>query len=221
MIPWLKLDAARGPDGAEISLWRRGDEIVVRAGGADLMSNRCHGSEDALAELGCAGLPAAPVVLVGGLGMGFTLRAALAVLPPGARVVVAEIFPAVVEWLRGPIGRGDLLDDPRVSVEPRDAAEVLRESEARFDAVLLDADNGPAALTIPGNVRLYSRAGLAAAHRALRPGGRLAVWSAGDDTAFTARLHRAGFAARAERVRADVRGGRGRGARHVIFIGER
>jgi spermidine synthase len=193
----------------------------VRAGGADLMSNRRHGSEDALAELGCAGLPAAPAVLVGGLGMGFTLRAALGVLPRRARVVVAEIFPAVVEWLRGPIGGGALLDDPRVIVDPRDAGAVLRESEARFDAVLLDVDNGPAALTIPENAGLYTAEGLAAARRALRPGGRLAVWSAGDDRGFTARLRRAGFEAHAHAVRAHLREGRGRGARHVIFVGER
>ncbi len=221
MIPWIKLDAARAPDGTEISLWRRGGELVVRAGGVDLMSTRAHGSEELLAEHGCAALGRGASVLVGGLGMGFTLRAALAVLPHGARVLVAELCPAVIAWVRGPIGGGDLLDDPRVSVEARDCAAVLRESEARFDAVLLDVDNGPAALSQSDNRCLYDQAGLAVAARAIRPGGRLAVWSAGDDPAFRARMERAGFEARALPARAHRAGRRGRGPRHVIFLGVR
>src|SRR5262249_55272141 len=155
--------------------------LVVRAGGVDLMSNRSAGSEEALAELGCRDLGPGASVLVGGLGMGFTLRAALAVLPADARVLVSELFPAVVGWVRGPLGGAALLADPRVRVEARDCAGVPAGSAGRFDAVLLDVDNGPSALTTEENRRLYGRAGLETAARALRPGGRLAVWSAQDD----------------------------------------
>lgn len=221
MIPWVKHGSARAPDGTEISLWQRGDELVVRAGTVDLMSNRLHGSEERLAEHGCAGLGEGASVLVGGLGMGFTLRAALALLPASARVLVAELMPAVIAWVRGPIGGGALLDDPRVTVEARDCAAVLREGEGRFDAVLLDVDNGPRALCLGTNRWLYTREGLAATARAIRPGGRLAVWSAGGDPTFVERLTRAGFAARAVAERAHRAGTRGRGARHVIFVGER
>jgi spermidine synthase len=217
MIPWAKRASARAPDGTELSLWQRGAELVVRAGGIDLMSSRAHGSEELLAEHGCGGLGEGASVLVGGLGMGFTLRAALAVLPASARVTVAELVPEMVAWVRGPIGAGALLDDPRVSVEARDCAAILRESAARFDAVLLDVDNGPSALTQGSNRWLYAREGLEAAARALRPGGRLAVWSAGDDPAFASRLARAGFEVRTARARAH----RGRGARHAIFVGVR
>jgi spermidine synthase len=215
MIPWVKLASAPAPGGGELSLWRRGGELLVRAGTVDLMSSRAHGSEERLAELGCAGLGEGASVLVGGLGMGFTLRAVLALLPPGARVLCAELVPAVVDWVRGPLGGAALLDDPRVSVEIRDAADVIRESEARFDAILLDVDNGPAALTQAENRWLYGPAGLAGAARALRPGGRLAVWSAAPDPAFAERLSRAGFAARVHGARAHG----GRGARHTVFVG--
>jgi spermidine synthase len=221
MIPWTKVDSARAPGGAELSLWRRGDEICVRAGGVDLMSSKLHDSEAALAEIGAAGLGARASVLVGGLGLGFTLRAALDLLPAGARVVVSELFPAVVGWVRDHLEGGAMLDDPRVTIDARDCAAILRESEARFDAILLDVDNGPSALTTPENDWLYAPDGLAAAAHALRPGGRLAVWSAGDDPSFAARLGRAGFTAHTHHVRAHRAGGRGRGARHVIFVGER
>ena len=220
MIPWTKLDVALSPDGAELTLWRRGDELCVRASGVDLMSNKRHGSGGRRSpRWGCAGLGAGASVLVGGLGLGFTLRAALGLLPAGARVLVSELFPAVVAWVRGPVGGAALLDDPRVTVDARDCAEILRESEARFDAILLDVDNGPSALTAPANAWLYAPEGLAAAARALRPGGRLAVWSAGDDPSFAGRLTRAGFAASTERARAHGGGGRRPGARHVIFVG--
>ncbi len=215
MIPWVKLGSARAPDGTELSLWQRGEELVVRAGTVDLMSNRTHGSEELLAEHGMKGLGAGASVLVGGLGLGFTLRAALALLPARAGVLVVELSPAIVEWVRGPVGAAALLDDPRVTVELRDCAEVIRESRGRFDAILLDVDNGPSALTQRENRWLYTPAGLAASARALRPGGRLAVWSAGADEAFAERLRRAGLVASTFPVRAR----RDRGARHVIFVG--
>jgi len=223
MIPWTKRASALAPDGTELSLWQRGDEHVVRAGGADLMSTRTHGSEELLAEHGASGLGAGAVVLVAGLGMGFTLRATLAVVPEDARVVVAELVPAIVDWVRGPLGGSALLDDPRVTVEVRDCAEILRESKARFDAILLDVDNGPAALTQESNRWLYGREGLDTAARATRPGGRLVVWSAGGDEAFAGRLARVGFTVTTESVRAHRAGpgGKGRGARHVLFVGVR
>ncbi len=182
------------------------------------MTSRMHGSEDTLATLGCRDLPPkAPRVLIGGLGMGFTLRSALDLLPADALVVVAELVPAVVEWNRGPLGplAGHPLDDPRARIDMRDVGDVIRSSAAVFDAILLDVDNGPDAFTLAGNASLYGDAGIAAARRALKPGGTLAVWATEEDKRFVQRLGRAGFAAAAERVRA--RAGRGR-SRHVIFV---
>lgn len=221
MIPWAKLGSALAPDGTEMSLWQRGDEMVVRAGGHDLMSNRVHGSEELLAEHGCAGLGAGACVLIGGLGVGFTLRAALRMLPAKARVVVAELIPTMVEWVRGPLGGSKLLDDKRVSIDTRDVAVVIREATTRFDAILLDTDNGPRAPILAANRWLYGEAGLAASARALRPGGRLAIWSATDERGFEAQLTRAGFEPRTEQVRAHRAGpgGRGSGARQAIFLG--
>lgn len=221
MIPWVKLASTRTPDGTELSLWQRGDERVIRAGTLDLMSNRKYASEELLAEHGCAGLGERATVLIGGLGLGFTLRAALGALPASARVVVSELVPEVVVWLRDLLGGGALLDDPRVTVDERDCAVILRESTARFDAVLLDVDNGPAALTQAPNHWLYGREGLAAAAKSLRPRGRLAIWSSDDDPAFAERLARSGFEAQTIHARAHRIGTRGRGMRHAIFLGVR
>jgi spermidine synthase len=221
MIPWTRLDTAQTPDGTELSLWQRGDALVIRAGARELMSNRAHGSEELLAEHGCEGLAPGASVLIGGLGMGFTLRAALAQLGSEARVVVAELCAPVVGWLRGPVGGGAMLDDPRVTVDVRDVGDVAREKVGAFDAILLDVDNGPSALTDGGNAWLYGREGTATLARALRPGGLLAVWSAGEDPTYVAMLTRARLAAQAVAVRARREGGRGRGARHVIFLGRK
>lgn len=220
MKPWELLGETRTPDGRLMALTRRGGEWVIHADGKSLMSSRMHGSEEALASLGCRRLSGveAPCVLVGGLGMGFTLRATLDVLPADAKVVVAELVPAVAEWNRGALGElaGRPLADPRVKLELGDVAAVLRANEAAFDAVLLDVDNGPSAFTSEGNAGLYDDRGLAAARAALRPEGCLAVWSAREDRKFEQRLRYAGFRAEAQRVRA--RGKRG-GPRHVIFLG--
>lgn len=216
MIPWNKLATARAPDGTELSLWRRGEEIVVRVGGVDLMSNRQHNSEERLAELGCEGLDVGARVLIGGLGLGFTLKATLALLPRRTEVVVAELIPEIVQWVRDPVGAGALLNDRRVKIHIGNVADLLRASVARFDAVMLDVDNGPAALCLRDNHVLYGPTGLASAARALRPGGRLAIWSAGDDPAFTKRFGKSGFDARAIHTRAR----RDKGARHVIFVGD-
>ena len=219
MNPWELLGETRAPDGALLALTRRSGEYVILANGKSLMSSRQHGSEEALATIACARIRGReePRVLVGGLGMGFTLRATLDHLPADAAVVVAELLPAVVEWNRGPLGplAGHPLKDRRVTVEPGDVAVTLRSSAAAFDAILLDVDNGPDAFTSAGNSALYGDAGIAAARGALREGGVLAVWSARDDRRFEQRLRYAGFRVEVERVRARLKKG---GPRHTIFI---
>jgi hypothetical protein len=220
MIPWTRLDTAPIPgDDGELRLMRRGSEFSIMLGGNELMNSRLSGSEQALARLCCGRIAdrPRPRILIGGLGMGFTLRAALADLGPAARVVVAELVPAVVAWARGPMADvfAGSLDDPRVTIEIGDVGATIRTAAAAFDAILLDVDNGPGGLTSGANDALYDTGGLAAAHRALKPGGLLGVWSSAPDRGFTARLRKAGFSVEEVRVRAN--GGRG-GARHVIWI---
>jgi spermidine synthase len=223
MIPWTLLDSAQVPgDGGEIRLYQRGSEYSIRVGSYELMNNRVHGSEDALASIVCERLRDrdAARVLVGGLGMGFTLAGVLRDIGPRGEVVVAELVPAVVEWNRGPLAAfaGNPLADPRVSVREGDVGQVIRSETAAFDAILLDVDNGPAGLTSQMNDRLYGAAGLRAAHRALRPNGLLAVWSAGPDPSFTRRLQQTGFDAEEVRVRGRGKAG---GSRFLIWIARR
>lgn len=225
MIPWENLERAKAPGGAELSLHRRGDEYVIRVDGHDLMSNRMHGSEESLAGLGCADLRARPDarVLIGGLGMGYTLRATLDLLGPQAKVDVAELVPAVIAWNRGVLAplAGSPLDDPRTRVEAMDVALAIADARDHYDAILLDVDNGPDALTSPSNARLYGLNGLMRIRGALRKGGVLAVWSVADDVRFTARMARAGYEVRIERVLARHNAKRPRGKRHVIWIARR
>ncbi len=220
MKPWEVLGKAKTPEGAEISLTRRGDEYLILRDGKDLMGSRMKGSEEALATLGCdrARTMDRPTVLIGGLGMGFTLRAAIDLLPPGATAVVSELMPVVVEWNRAYLGHftQHVLHDPRVKVEVEDVADVLRKGKGRFDAIMLDVDNGPAAFSQAANVHLYDDGGIARAKAALRPKGVFAIWSAGDERKFEARLRDHGFEAETHHVRA--RGKQG-GRRHTIFIG--
>jgi spermidine synthase len=217
---WQLLDRAQTPEGSDLTLMRRGHEHVILADGKFLMSSLMHGSEEALATLGCARarLLTEPCVLVGGLGMGFTLRAALDLLPAATTVIVAELLDAVIAWNRGPLGplAGHPLADRRVSVEISDVLLTLRRSAGRFDAVLLDVDNGPCALSQRSNADLYRDAGLAAARAALRPGGVLAVWSAWGDRKFEHRLRHCGFKVEAVPVRGRLKRG---GPRHTIFVG--
>ncbi|BAL78327.1 spermidine synthase [Bradyrhizobium cosmicum] len=220
MIPWEKIDTAKIPGSdEELRLMRRGKEFSIKLGTNELMNNRLSGSEAALATLAAKQIEKVtkPVVLIGGLGMGFTLRAALTVLGAKAKIVVSELVPAVVAWAQGPMAEvfGDSLDDPRVRIREIDVGEVIRAKSSVFDAILLDVDNGPEGLTRKGNDALYSASGLAAAKAALRPGGVLAVWSSGPNPAFTKRLGRAGFDVNEVNIRATGRGG---GARHVIWI---
>ncbi len=221
MIPWQLLGRAQAPDGGALTLHQRDQELVIRVDGRDLMTSRAHGSEEALARLGCsdARTRQRPRVLIGGLGMGYTLRAALDALPAQAEVVVAEIVDAVVEWNRGPLAHlaGRPLEDPRVTVVVTDVGALLRKPGPRFDAVLLDVDNGPQGLTRRANHALYGAAGLDTARRALAPGGCYALWSAGPDRDFERRLGRAGFAVEVHQVRARPQG---QAARHVIFLGK-
>jgi spermidine synthase len=218
MIPWIQLAEAEVPDGGRLRLMRRGTEFSIMAGPIELMNSRLSGSEQALATLVCERLSKlkAPAVLIGGLGMGFTLRAALAELPAAARVVVAELIPAVVAWARDPLAHifEGSLTDPRVAIRETDVAELIDEAKTSFDAILLDVDNGPGGLSREANDGLYSAHGLAASRRALRPGGILAVWSSGPSSEFTSRLRRAGFQTEEVKVRAHA----GRGARHVIWL---
>ena len=220
MIPNILLDTAVIPGGATLRLIRHGDDFAILLGNSDLMNSRMSGSEEALARLGCAHLPTAtrPRVLVGGLGMGFTLRALLPVLPAGAEIVVAELVPQMVDWARGPMAAlfGDCLDDPRVTIRIADVADAI--GEGGWDAILLDVDNGPDGIVVPGNDRLYGVAGLAAARRALVPGGVLAIWSAAPDKPFANRLRGAGLAVVEHQVRARSNG---KGPRHVIWVATR
>jgi len=219
MNAWELLGQTRTPAGDEMALTRRSGEYVILASGKSLMSSRMHGSEEALATFGVrrARTLEQPSVLVGGLGMGFTLRATLDLLPPDAHVVVAELVPALVEWNRGPLGplADHPLEDPRVAVEIGDVGAAIRASRDRFDAILLDVDNGPAAFTASDNQALYDDRGLAAARLALKAGGVLAVWSAREDRRFEQRLRYAGFTVIVERVRARLKKG---GPRHTIFL---
>jgi spermidine synthase len=220
MKPWELLGQTRTPEGEDMTLMRQDTEYVILANGRSLMSSRMHGSEEALATLACRRLRTveAPRVLVGGLGMGFTLRATLDLLTADATVVVAELVPAVVEWHRGPLGplAGHPLKDRRVVVYVGDVGATLRASPGQFDAVLLDVDNGPSAFTASHNSGLYDDRGLAAARAALTIGGTLAVWSAWEDRKFEQRLRYAGFTVTVERIRARLKKG---GPRHTVFLG--
>lgn len=222
MKSFESLGQALSPDGTVLKLVRRGDEYLILADGAVLMSSRMHGSEEALARFACqrARTLKKPSVLIGGLGMGFTLRATLDLLPPDATVVVAELVPAVVEWNRGPLGplARHPLNDKRVRVETGDVAATLRSSRGQFDAVLLDVDNGPAALTASENSVLYDERGIAAARAALKKDGVLAVWAAKEDRKFEQRLREGGFDVQVHRVCARLKKG---GPRHTIFLGHK
>ncbi len=223
MIPRELIDTAEIPGGGgTLRLIRRGAEFSIMLGSNELMNSRLSGSEEALATVTCARLKGRPrpQMLIGGLGMGFTLRAALAELPADAGVTVAELVPAVVDWARGPMAEifAGSLDDRRVAVSIGDVAGLIGGARSAWDAILLDVDNGPDGLTRPSNDQLYDRDGLAAAKAALRSSGTLAVWSSGADPAFTQRLRKAGFAVDEQVVRAN--GARG-GARHILWFATR
>jgi spermidine synthase len=218
---WTTVDQALTPDGKTISLDEHDGSYAIRVGGIPLMSTRQHASEERLAELACARLRGTrhARVLIGGLGFGFTLKAALAAVAADATVVVAEILAAVIAWNRNsafPLAAASLADS-RVTVLQRDVGEVIREARGSFDSILLDVDNGPAALSTGGNRRLYDYAGLRNARAALRPAGCLALWSVAPDPAFERLMAQAGFRVEVERCRSHVSSGRW----HTLFIGRR
>ena len=219
LIPRTLLGTAQVPQGSELRLFSRGDDFIIALDRNELMSSRMSGSEEALAVMSCERLPRgdAPHLLIGGYGMGFTLRAALAELGPKARISVAELVPEIIDWARGPMAAmtAGCLDDPRVELVMDDVARVIGAATGRYDAILLDVDNGPDGLTRAANNRIYSMAGLATARRALRPGGILAIWSAAADPQFTRRLESAGFAVDPVAVRARSNG---KGAKHMIWF---
>ena len=223
MLPRELLGESVTPDGAPITLTREGVALVVRIGNVPLMSSRVHGSEEALAEVGCAGLRAraSARVLVGGLGMGFTLRAVLDALDSDAEVVVAELLPTIVAWNRGPLAAlaQSPLDDPRTLLVDGDVVAVIRKSARAFDAILIDVDNGPEAFTVASNAWLYGRAGIAGLRDALRPGGRLVVWSAVESESFVRALRAAGM--RVEVLPVRARGAVRKGSRHWLFVASR
>jgi spermidine synthase len=219
MIPRVLLDTAPIPGGGELRLIQRGDDYWIMLGANALMSTRLRGSEEALAALACERIAARPrpALLIGGLGMGFTLRAALGALPRESSLIVSELVPAIVKWARGPMAHvhGASLDDPRVRIAESDVGDLIAAARSSYDAILLDVDNGPDALSRDTNDRLYDLEGLRRAKAALKPGGLLAIWSAAPDPAFARRLGKAGFAVEEVTVRAHA--GR-KGAKHVIWL---
>lgn len=222
MIQRELLDTAKIPGGDELRLFRRqlknGPEYSIALGANELMNSRLSASEEALAALTCAKLQSdQPHILIGGYGMGFTLRAALSNLPGQATIDVAELVPKIIDWATNQMQdlTANGLDDPRVTIMIDDVAEVIARSSATYDAILLDVDNGPDGLTNNANDRLYGMAGLATAKNALRDGGVLAIWSSAKDASFTGRLHQSGFSVKEETVTARPNG---KGARHNIWL---
>ena len=220
MKPWIHLDTANIPGGlTQLRLMRRDEEFSIMLGSNELMNSRLSGSEQALAELASRtiGERVKPRILIGGLGMGFTLRAALECFGGDAEIVVAELVPEIIAWAHGPLAPvfQNCLADPRVSVRHANVGSLIASSRSDYDAILLDVDNGPDGLSRPQNDQLYGMAGLKAAWAALRPAGVLAVWSSGPSPEFTRRLGSAGFSV--EEVKVRARAG-GRGARHVIWV---
>ena len=222
MIPWVHLDTATVPGGrGTLTLRQRGSEFSITAGARPLMNSRTSGSESALATLVCARLHGRPncAVLIGGYGMGFTLRAALRELAGDAHLLVAELVPAVIAWARGPMATltAGCLGDPRVFVHEGDVGAVMASRREGFDAIILDVDNGPGGFSRDANNRLYDAPGLAEAREALRPNGILAVWSAAPDDDFAKRLGAAGFAVEQVKTRAN----KDSGGWHTILIAKK
>ncbi len=239
MIPWEEIGRAEVPGNeGELILLKRGTEFSIRTAGTELMNSRLHGSEDALAELACSRIKrkSGLRILIGGLGMGYTLAAALEQSKPDTLITLSELIPDVVRWNREYLGHlaGMPLDDSRVYIKEEDVGNTIRKKKSAWDAILLDVDNGPDGLTRKANDRLYGRSGLKTSFSALRSGGVLAVWSSGTDEAFTRRLNQCGFQTETISVRARNSGnsgnsgkggkggkpgkGGGKGARHTIWL---
>ena len=224
MDPWTQIDSAPVPGSdAELTLLQSNEDFAIRISDVqgDLMNSRMYHSEEVLAELGCKRLGTIDNarVLVGGLGMGFTLAAALRIVPASAEVIVAELVPKVVEWNQGPLGQcaGRPIDDDRARIHQGDVVAFLKQAKKKFDAILLDVDNGPEAMTASANGWLYTRGGLKTIYEKLRPEGIVAIWSVRADHVFTGRLKKTGFNGQAHTVRARP----GKGSRHTIFVAQK
>ncbi len=222
MIPRELIGTAQVPGGEELRLYRRGADFMIVLDRNELMNSRMSGSEKALATMTIERLAGRKQrhLLIGGYGMGFTLRAALGLLDAGAHITLAELLPEIIDWAEGPMAEltDGCLDDPRLALVECDVIELIEDGRGTYDAILLDVDNGPDGLITPRNNRLYSAKGLSAAMNALKPGGILAVWSAAPDEAFTRRLRSAGFAVEEIAVKARENG---KGPRHVIWFATR
>ena len=218
MRPFETLDSATTPDGRKLTLHRRDQDLSIYLEGDELMATRAPSSEMALATLALERITSGshPRILIGGLGLGYTLRAALEVLPPKAQIVVSEVFEIVVKWGRTHLAHihGSSLDDPRVRIVAKDVHAVIQESDRPWDAILLDVDNGPNAWCLESNGRLYDRRGLERIRATMSPGGMLAIWSAHQDPVFAKRLRKGGFDVESKMVRAHGE----KGARHTIFL---
>ncbi len=224
MDPWITIDSTTVPGSdTELTLSQRNDDFAIRISGVpgDLMNSRMHHSEEALAELACSRLSTIENarILVGGLGMGFTLAAVLKTVPQSTEVTVVELVPAVAEWNRGVLGQcaGRPIEDDRTLVQVGDVADLLKHQAEKYDAILLDIDNGPEAMTSSDNEWLYSTKGLKKIYENLRPEGIVSIWSARADQLFTIRLKRAGFHVQLRTVRARP----GKGSRHTIFVAQK
>lgn len=219
MKPWETLATVTTSDGSCFQLQKHDGNYVILANGYPLMTSRSHSSEDAMMSLACPRPRADACILIGGLGMGYTLAAALNLMPPRGTVVVSEIVPEVVEWNRSPLGplTGHPLNDPRTSLVVGDVADVIRNSKARFDAILLDVDNSCDSFTLTHNSWLYTPEGLAATHRSLRTRGSLAIWSVSSHGTFQRKLRRAGFTPSIH----PIRGHNKRGGHYYILLGQK
>ena len=219
MKPWELLATTITPDGSRFELLCHDDNYMIYADGTEVMTSYSHDSEEAMASLACPRPRADACILIGGLGMGYTLAATLDLLPPGGSAIVSELVPEVIEWNRGPLGplAGNPLEDARTDLVVGDVADVIRNSKSRFDAVLLDVDNSVDSFTLARNSWLYTPEGLATAHRSLRPGGALAIWSVVMDRSFEHRLRAVGFTASMHFAR-----GRGKSGTHsCVFVGRK
>lgn len=220
MKPRIKIGSTKVDSGVELTLFQHDKDFLLTADGDVLMSTRLRHSEEQLAVHALPAPARDSSVLVGGLGMGFTLRAALDRSADGARVVQVELVPAIVEWNNGPLGsRTDYpIKDSRVEVVVDDVLNVIRNGRGKFDAIILDVDNGPSAMVTPQNEQLYHQESLRSCHQALKPGGRMVVWSANEDGGFAKRLAANGFKVSVHRCK----GSRGKGSpSHVIFVGQK
>ena len=219
MKPWETLGTATTPDGSRFELQRHDGRYVIHADGYELMTSYAHSSEDAMMSLACPSPPADACILIGGLGMGYTLGATLELLPPGGTAVVSEIVPEVVEWNRGPLAplAGHPLDDARTRIVIGDVADVIRDSDSRFDAVLLDVDNSVDSFSLTRNSWLYTPDGLRSVHSALRSRGAIAIWSVGTRRTFEGSLRKVGFIASTH----PVRGRNRRGGHFSVIVGRK